>query len=64
MQAGKIYSVTNNRRVLTQLKKFANPEAGGGSLLLGTDSMYGANVTDGKFKVFTMSDLESSSSML
>ena len=46
------------------MKKFANPAPGGGSFLLGTDSMYGANVTDGKFKVFSMSDLEGSTSSM
>jgi len=48
IESGKIYSVSNSRRVLTQIKKLTD------SLLLGADSMYGGNTMDGRFKVFSV----------
>ena len=56
IESGKIYSVSNSRRVLTQIKKLTD------SLLLGADSMYGSNTMDGRFKVFSLEDLVASSS--
>jgi hypothetical protein len=44
---------------LTQLRKFTDP-ASSQSYLLGSDSMYGANTMDGKFKVINPKDLVSS----
>ncbi len=55
VETGKVYSVSNNRRVLTQLKKLND------NLLLGGDSMYGGNTMDGRFKVFSFEDLVASS---
>ena len=51
-----IYSLGNSRRVLTQLRKFTDP-ATQQTLLLGAESTYGANVMDGKFRVFGAGDL-------
>lgn len=51
-----VHSFSNNRRVLTQLRKFTDP-ATSQSLLLAADSMYGANVMDGKFKVIDINEL-------
>lgn len=48
-----IFSVSNSRRVLTQLRKFTDPQTST-SFLLGADSMYGSNTMDGKFKVFSL----------
>ena len=63
IQAGTIYSVSNGRRVLTQLRKFTDPTTGT-SALLGADCMYGANVMDGKCKVFSLGDLTPSKKAL
>ena len=51
-----IYSLGNSRRVLTQLRKFTDP-ATQQTMLLGAESTYGANVMDGKFRVFAAGDL-------
>ena len=55
IESGKIYSVSNSRRVLTQVKKLTD------NLFLGADSMYGGNTMDGRFKLFTVEDLVAAS---
>lgn len=56
IKKGQIYQLSNNRRVLTQIKKIIDVNTGS-TLLLGADSMYGANIMDGRFKTFTLDSL-------
>lgn len=56
IKKGQIYQVSNSRRVLTQIKKFTDLTTGS-TLLLGADSMFGANIMDGRFKTFTVDGL-------
>jgi hypothetical protein len=56
IKKGQIYQVSNSRRVLTQIKKFTDLVTGS-TLLLGADSMFGANIMDGRFKTFTVDGL-------
>jgi hypothetical protein len=59
LETGVVYTVPNQRRVLTSLRKFTDGTSQL-SMLLGGDSLYGANVMDGKLKTFTMQDLSAS----
>lgn len=53
-----VYEVKNSRRVLTSLKKFTDTASN--SLLLGSDSMFGSSVMDGKMKIFSLKNLTES----
>lgn len=63
LEACQVKSIANERRVLTQLRKFTDP-ATSTPMLLAADSCYGANTFDGKFKVFTIADLVKSGKTL
>jgi hypothetical protein len=54
----KVIQVSNQRRVLTSIKKFTNPS--NQTYLLGSDSQYGSSFMDGKFKIFSVADLTES----
>ena len=48
----------NSRRVLTSIKKFT--DCTNQTLFLGSDSMYGSTIMDGKFKIFSLQNLTDS----